>query len=100
MVGYFVASNQSALFACLFCMPLPVLILFTSMFTSKREAARFCSSKAMEPVKVLKMPLTPLVEKVMLYFSVMAQLSERVMANTVARRPRAAMDKNVFFIVI
>ena len=44
MVGYFSTSNQLALLACVFFIPLPVLMEATSMVTSNLEVARFFSS--------------------------------------------------------
>lgn len=85
MVGYFSASNHFALLACLFFMPLPVLIEATSMATSNIEASRLSSSKVMSPSILVNTPDGSLLVKATEYPSAIFQVVEEEMVKAEKR---------------
>src|SRR5580704_8720430 len=91
MVGYFSASNHLSLLAWVFFIPLPVLMLATSMLASNLEDARSLGSKLMVPLSPLNSPDGSPPSNFMEYSSLIFQSCDLITVNAdAANSARAA----------
>lgn len=65
ILGWFLASNHFLLFACLFLMPFPVLMEFTSMLIWQFDEVRSCSLKFIVASTFLNIPSASVPENLM-----------------------------------
>src|ERR1700759_2032903 len=98
MVGYFSASNHFSLFACVFFIPFPVLIVETSMVASNFDVARLLGSKLIVAFNPPKVPDGSPPENFMEYASVIFHSCETRMVNEEAIMSNAvSAGKKAFF---